>query len=48
MTKPTIIEFNVETQEEITREMNDVEYANHLERIAQAALEQQAEPDSVV
>ncbi len=48
MTKPTIIEFNVETQTETVREMNDIEYANHLERVAEAELQQQAEPDSVV
>ena len=30
MTKPLIAIFNCETQEEIIREMNDVEYAQYL------------------
>ena len=30
MTKPLIAIFNCETQEETIREMNDVEYAQHL------------------
>lgn len=30
MTRPLIVEFNLETQKEITREMNDEEYAQHL------------------
>lgn len=30
MSRPTICEFNVQTQEETYREMNDEEYAQHL------------------
>jgi len=30
MTRPTVLEFNAETQEQVTREMNDAEYAQHL------------------
>lgn len=30
MSRLTITEFNVETQEETVREMNDAEYAQHL------------------
>jgi hypothetical protein len=30
MTRPMIVEFNVETQEELAREMNDAEYSQHL------------------
>lgn len=30
MTRPTILEFNAETQEEVIRELNDEEYAQHL------------------
>lgn len=30
MNKPIVNEFNVETQEEIVREMNDEEYAQYL------------------
>jgi hypothetical protein len=30
MTRPKVCIFNVETQEEIVREMNDVEYEQHL------------------
>lgn len=30
MTRPNVCVFNVETQEEIVREMNDTEYEQHL------------------
>lgn len=30
MTKPIVIEYNVETKEEVIREMNDAEYAQYL------------------
>jgi hypothetical protein len=30
MTRPIVAEFNVETQEEVTREMNDTEYEQYL------------------
>lgn len=36
MTKPIVIEYNVETKEEVIREMNDTEYAQYLIHIANA------------
>jgi hypothetical protein len=34
MTRPIISEFNITTQEETLREMNDAEYAQHLIDVA--------------
>jgi acyl-CoA reductase-like NAD-dependent aldehyde dehydrogenase len=34
MTRPMVCIFNVETQEEVIREMNDEEYAQHLAYVA--------------
>ena len=48
MTRPIVVEFNVQTQVETSREMNDNEYANHLEVRAQAEILESQEPDSVV
>lgn len=35
MTKPLVYEFNVTTQEELTREMTDAEYEQHLLDVAE-------------
>jgi len=35
MSRPTIVIHNSQTDEIITREMNDAEYAVHLERVAE-------------
>jgi hypothetical protein len=40
MTRPNICIFNVETQEEIIREMNDEEYAQYLVDKQNAEIEQ--------
>jgi hypothetical protein len=37
MSRPNVYEFNAETQEEISREMNDEEYAQHENDMAAAA-----------
>lgn len=39
MTRPLTTIFNVETQEQITREMNDEEYAQYLIDVANAPTE---------
>jgi hypothetical protein len=39
MTKPMICTVNVTTGEEVIREMNDAEYAEHLAKIAAAVTE---------
>jgi len=36
MTRPLITIFNVQTQEQITREMNDEEYAQYLKDAAKS------------
>ncbi len=36
MTRPNVQEINVTTQEEIIREMNDAEYAQHLIDLGEA------------
>ena len=48
MTRPIVVEINVQTQVETSREMNDVEYANHLEVLARVKAEQVEGSDSVV
>ena len=40
MSRPTIVIHNSQTDEIITREMNDEEYAAHLERIAEYEAQQ--------
>jgi hypothetical protein len=40
MTRPKVCIFNVETQEEVVREMNDIEYEQHLIDKAQGEIEQ--------
>lgn len=42
MEKPLISIFNAETQEQITREMNDEEYAQHLIDVEKWEIEQTA------
>ncbi len=37
MSRPTVKFFDAETNEELIREMNDEEYATHLEVVAKAA-----------
>jgi hypothetical protein len=40
MTRPKVHEFNIETQEEVIREMNDAEYELHLSEIDTTAARQ--------
>ena len=49
MSNPMMLEVNVQTQEEIVREMTDVEYKNYLQNIVQVNEQgQEINPDSVV
>ena len=49
MSKPMVLEVNVQTQEEIVREMSDLEYENHLKNIVQVNEQgQEINPNSVV
>ena len=44
-----VLEVNVQTQEEIVREMSDLEYENHLKNIVQVNEQgQEINPNSVV
>lgn len=49
MSRPTIYIFDCETQEEVLREMNDAEYAQHLIDVAAAETQAvaQAEADAL-
>jgi hypothetical protein len=46
MTRPNIHEFNVTTQEEVIREMNDEEYAQYLGGIAEYEAQQVAQAEA--
>jgi hypothetical protein len=49
MSKPMVLEIDVQTQEEVVREMTDLEYENHLKNIVQINEQgQEINPNSVV
>jgi acyl-CoA reductase-like NAD-dependent aldehyde dehydrogenase len=47
MTRPTVKIINIQTQEEVVREMNDEEYAHHL-AIVKDAEDKQAEEEAKI